>query len=657
MPPAAPGASGSSSLVAAATAAAAVTMLLRRSEGPGGSARTQRLGPRRRNLAARASAQDDAVVDAGGETDTRLSQPDPRPVGPADLTDAEAREKAMHYLGKRQRIEDERFSTEQEWIHMFSVVGDLGAAMEMGARKDELEEELETMQSREAEIAEQLSEIRTLRNEVRSSEARSARLGEDMAQAEKDSEALQRELEATKEEAAARQAEASKLRGEAGDMKSEIKAMRSDIEEFNQELEDRKASVARLEAEVAAAKEEMAPKVAELESVRSKLAELEADAPAASQAAQKQSAELEITLGRIDSLTRQKEVAASKREELQVSIEEARAAMADLPKELEAITGSVEKLRAEAAELQVALGPKAKELEAIQEARQLASDQVAEISKRQHTVKAESDAMQLEAANLKKDYASLESEILDLTERKENAVDERDKLMQLVPKILTSRNSMLNDVASAVEEAKVMREELISQAKSTQERLSAISLESALVEKEKLLQSTAAEIGLAAQASNEGLRKATAALQTVSLSRERAEADFTRLQDAMRARLVALRTHEDSLRACTAEHQGVEDEVQTLIEGTAQQVEQFRNARASVGKFQKRIRRISGELDVESAADGAAPDRGAEQPGDPGAQAASAAFGLFGSLLKAGAEGLRESAEKANRKQLPGPKE
>merc|ERR1719277_1356354 len=129
--------------------------------------------------------------------------------------------------------------------------------------------------------------------------------------------------------------------------------------------------------------------------------------------------------------------------------------------------------------------------------------------KTQQTTKAESDAVQRETDNLKRDYASLESEIASLKERKENAEAERDKLMQLVPKILTSRNSMLNDVAAAVEEAKVMREELVSQAKSTQERLSAISLESALAEKEKILQSTAAEIGLAAQASNEGLRKAT----------------------------------------------------------------------------------------------------------------------------------------------------
>merc|ERR1719277_314714 len=134
--------------------------------------------------------------------------------------------------------------------------------------------------------------------------------------------------------------------------------------------------------------------------------------------------------------------------------------------------------------------------------------------KTQQTTKAESDAVQRETDNLKRDYANLESEIDSLKERKEEAEAERDKLMQLVPKILTSRNSMLNDVAAAVEEAKVMREELSSQAKSTQERLSTISLESALTAKEKILQSTAAEIGLAAQASNEGLRKATAALET-----------------------------------------------------------------------------------------------------------------------------------------------
>jgi len=125
----------------------------------------------------------------------------------------------------------------------------------------------------------------------------------------------------------------------------------------------------------------------------------------------------------------------------------------------------------------------------------------------------------------------------------------------------------------------------------------------------------------------------------------------------MRSRLVALRAQEDALRATTAEHQGVEDEVQSLIEGTAQQVEQFRNARASVAKFQKRIRRISGELEVASADDGVTPAGGAQEPEDPAVKAASAAFGLFGSLLKAGAEGLRESAEKASRKKLPGPKE
>ena len=39
------------------------------------------------------------------------------------------------------------YKLKKEWIHMFSVVGDLGAAMELGAEKDQLELQLEARRS------------------------------------------------------------------------------------------------------------------------------------------------------------------------------------------------------------------------------------------------------------------------------------------------------------------------------------------------------------------------------------------------------------------------------------------------------------------------------------------------------------------------------
>jgi len=95
---------------------------------------------------------DAAKSKASASTARALDGPDPRPVGPADLTDEEAREKAIFYLTKRQQIDDERFSTEQEWIRMFSIVGDLGQAMELGTKKDELEQKIEEMAEKEAKM-------------------------------------------------------------------------------------------------------------------------------------------------------------------------------------------------------------------------------------------------------------------------------------------------------------------------------------------------------------------------------------------------------------------------------------------------------------------------------------------------------------------------
>merc|ERR1712151_601609 len=99
---------------------------------------------------------------------------------------------------------------------------------------------------------------------------------------------------------------------------------------------------------------------------------------------------------------------------------------------------------------------------------------------------------------------------------------------------------------------------------------------------------------------------------------------------------------------------GVERDVQALIGRTASQVEQFRNARESVAKFQKQIRQVSGYDDIgastASASSGTSSNRRTEDDvennADPAAAAASAAFGLFGSILKAGAQGLREQAQK-----------
>jgi len=239
------------------------------------------------------------------------------------------------------------------------------------------------------------------------------------------------------------------------------------------------------------------------------------------------------------------------------------------------------------------------------------------------------------------------------------AVAERDQLVQLVPKILTSRKSTLNEVASAVEEAKAMRDELLLQARQTQERLQSISVDSALAKEEKVMQSSAAQIGLAAQSAGDGMRRATAALQMATQSRERAESDYQRIQEAMRARLAALRAQEETLMACNTEHAGLEAEVKGLIESTANQVEQFRAARNSVSKFTKQLNRISGADAVQ--ADVAAPSGqstaitpvGGQEDRDAAATAASAAFGLFGSILKAGAQGLRDSADAAKKRQKP----
>merc|ERR1719414_1330309 len=127
----------------------------------------------------------------------------------------------------------------------------------------------------------------------------------------------------------------------------------------------------------------------------------------------------------------------------------------------------------------------------------------------------------------------------------------------------------------------------------------------------------------------------------------------------MNKRLLALKVQEESLAIVTREHQAVETEVQSLIEGTATQVEQFRSARLSVARFQKQIQRITGPS-APAGAPASTPAAGGgyeeEEKADKDealTTAVSGAFGLFGSLLKAGAENLKSTAEASNKKRLP----
>jgi len=585
-----------------------------------------------------------------------LAEPDPRPRGPADLTDEEARDNAIYYLTKRQQIEDQKFSTEQEWIRMFSIVGDLGAAMQLGEEKEKLEAELDAMVEREAEIAEQLVEIRGIRNELRTKTDQFERLGEELTKATKDKDALMAEMTASQEVALARQAEVLELRNSAAQIQQEIEAADAAAAVAAEELAQAKALIAELEPKVAAAAGLVEPREQELRTVQAQMKALEKDSVLLASSAEKDAAELGILEGRIEELKKSKSEYQVRRDTLLADIEERQRALENLPKELADITAEVKTLCDEEAELRAALGPRGDELNLLREKRGAAQAVVDRLVEEKATAEKESAVLIKESEDLQQEKVDLENEIETITKKQAEAVADRDVVVKLVPNLIIRRNKIVNEVATAVEEARVTREELVLQARSAQQRLEQISLDSAMQGEEKLLQGTAAEVGMAARNVGEGMRQAQDAFEKALAQRQRAEDDFAKLQEAMAARFAALKSQEKSLAKCAEDHKGLDDKMQDLMVGTASQVEQFRTAREKVQKFQKEVQRISDEnsaKDSEGDAKDAqvsmtsSPGTGDDDLGNAVAGAAAGAVGLFGSLLKASAAGLSNASKAA----------
>lgn len=569
-----------------------------------------------------------------------LDDPDDRPVGEARLTDAEVRERAIFYLTKRQKIEDEKFRTEQEWIHMFSVVGDLGAAMELGAAKDQLELQLEEMAEVEAEIAEKLVEIRSLKNEVNAVKARYDNLGEEYNKANSERDALVKELDGTREKSEKCQGEISQLRSEVVSMQEEIKANDALMATAEEQVQGLKDQIGSLKPKVAEAKEAVPPQQQMAKEAQEELESLTKECSEARSTVEKLRLEVDTAKARIEDLTQQRTDANSRKATLEREVGERKSALDDFPKELDTLAKAIQGLESRSSALQEQLGPKDAELEKVRSERDAAQTKLEGLQVDLAELKKNTEETVAAQGALADQEGDLEAEMKALGEKLDGATKDRDRLMKLVPKLLTKRNSMLESVASTVEEAQAMREELLTQAKSTQERLEQIALDKALEAEEKVLQGTAAQIGLAAQASSEGFRKANEAMEMAIAQRTRAESDFQKLQAAMKSRLAALKDQEEAMISCAKKHNIVEAEVQQLIASTAEQVEQFRSARKSVARFEKNVRRITG-----IPGDPPAPQAGVSSA--DGDDVVGAAVGLFGSLLKASADTIADATKAA----------
>jgi len=571
-----------------------------------------------------------AVVEAPAET---------KPVREAALNDAEARENARYYLQKRQQIEDECFEVEQEWIHMFSHVGDLGAAMELGAQKEELERQLEEMSEREGEIAEQMVEIRDVRKEVRAGEKRLKRLQGELEEQGASADELRAELQQLQETWAEQQALTARVRAEQRQRRADIKTAIEELAKAKEESERLEKDIQELNEGLAEAKALAAPQCEERDRLVARVAELRGEMESMQAAAQTNASELTAARAEVERLEQAKAESAELNEALKADLRAQEAALRDLPAEVRATTERVDALKAKIAEMEKALGPEGEKLSELRAEVKERKDTVNTLEAERSFVALETDACIKARERLTSEKEAIEAETASLRERRQTAQAERDHFAALRPDLVAERDRMLEEVATAVDETRVMRKELLSQAKDAQDRLKDLDLDEALAEEEKVLQGTAAEIGVTAKAVSDRMRKAQAAFESAVTLRKRAQEDFSRFTGAMEKRMAALQAQEAALASSVSDQQELEQEVQALIFTTAAHAERFRSAKRSVSNFSGELSRISNEYQEGSNTERLV------------SSVVKGALGIFGSLVKAGAEQLDDDVPR-----LPAPK-
>lgn len=603
-----------------------------------------------------AVASDTAVAEKGEAAEPKaksLRDADDRPVGEADLTNEDALETAMYYLKKRQQIEDEIFSTEQEWIRLFSVAGDLGAAMEYGQQKEELEAQLEEMREKEREIAEEMVVVRDLEKEVRAKRAQLGRLKDEQAELGSGSKKLMDDLEELKGQATDCEADIRKLQRDELHARTEIDKSRENAAKLKSEAARARGVLEKLEPEVVAARAEEEERGAEKAKLTKALTDLKSELSKLEAGRFQEELQMSAAKQEQEQLEEAKVKVNERLAEFEIELPHVQAALENLPKEIDATSAKAEELEAQIASLKAQLGPEGEKLETVTLAAKAAEEEVSELRSKRLQAQQEADDATAAMYSLVKEKRSLEGDIARLQEEEEAAIRERDELSKLVPKILVQRNRMLDKVSSTVEEGRLTREELLDRAKETRMRLEESALDKALAEEEQALQDVALEVSSVAKSASDNVRNAQAAFDAALQMREAAERDFVSLRDAMDQRLEIMQAQQDALAASMYRQSQFDSEVQALIESTAAQSKRFHTANRALNRFNKNIETLEGQhLRVKSHAAGEGEGKNSPVAHSESSDAeefdvVKGAVGILAQMLKSTATSAQEAARAA----------
>jgi len=573
---------------------------------------------------------DEAQEEAEEPPARGLFEPDDRPLGEAALDDPEVRETALYYLTKRQKIEDEKFQTEQEWIHLFSVVGDLGRAMEMGAEKDALEAKLEEMSEREQEVAEQLVEIRSLRKNVREGKGRLGGLQEELQKEGTTAAALRAELGALQRKCDDEAAEVARLQVAQKESQSQIEAAQEALTKAADEGAALREAGRELQAQVVEAEAAVGPRHEERDRLQQELTELQARCDALEADALKEAKELEEGRAEAERLRAEKSAAEEKAAALQREVGAQQALLNALPKELSAANAELERLASQTAELEKAVAPEQAKVAALRAECRATQEQVETLQAERLFLEKEAKVAEDEANTLSAEQQRLRAEVAELGKQLAGAKGQARHLEQRRPELVAERDRMLEQVASAVEEVRASRGTLLAEAMAAQTRLQDMELERAMAEEQLVLQSTAREVEEAASAVFQSTQEAQTALEQAVALRARAEVNFARLSEAAGRRTAALKQQEEALAASAESQQGLAAELQALLETTTGHSRSFEAAQGSLDTFTEHVREARRESE--------------EEPASP-IGLMQGALGMFGSLVAAGAKGAAKATQ------------
>lgn len=484
-----------------------------------------------------------------------------------DLTDSEAREQAFEYLSTRKSLKDELLATEVEFERLAVVMADPGAAMELNDRRVEMEEEIELMKEREQELAELMSQVQVVHNQVLERRQADGVVQRELGETKDKKTAALQELQSTDKAMAACKAELdemhieiSSIEGKLQEVQTAADATRSQLPVASSRIEELKALAAEKQGAADAASEELSDFKRQIEELQTVTQQSEARAKSATE-------ELHALGARKLSLEAALKDAQGQCESLKSDIAQAKDSAKDLPAELDTISKALEELQQEASQWKAKVAPKQAELEQRHAEHRALLDSVAKLEANHAELTSQIEVEAAAVDELSNEESTLKAKIEELGVAERSTSSRRDQLKECLPALKEVKDSLQQRVDELVQDSEQTRAALKRGARKLQKEFEAAETGSTVQEQRRLLDATASDVLEVASSISESQKKAQAAFQQALEERKIAETGFAELQVLMEKRITRMKALENMMMESLSEGEKAGERMDKFVEG------------------------------------------------------------------------------------------